>query len=306
MKRRWLVVALAVAGALSGSGCRFWYKPVKVANAIGEERTLLAGDSVNVHRESRFEVYGPNSEAVYDGYEQLNRAYRAFERHFGPGAPRLAVVLFEDTVRALDAATLKQFRERGYTLVSYARPRSYRSPSRYGALGYGGVIWPIAPTAARTMLARFAEAQLDAGTDGSRPDSALLQRFPIWYRAAVMHLVGEGGLPAADLDYAREKRGLLLPLRDLLTLVRPASADSALDPSRRAEVDETTRVISSQASTFARYLVEREGAEVLGRLARGYLTNRPLSDMLAEFQNAPHTVQELEQRWKFWLQTRED
>src|SRR5436853_561200 len=72
---------LLLLGAVATlSGCRFWYKPVPVANAIGEERTVLAKDSVNVHRESRFEVYGPNSEAVYDGYEQRNRVYRSLER----------------------------------------------------------------------------------------------------------------------------------------------------------------------------------------------------------------------------------
>src|SRR5947207_1631703 len=80
------------------TACRFWYKPIPVANAIGEERTLVGGDSVNVHREPRFEVYGRNPETVYDGYEQLNRAYRAFERYFGAPAPRLAVVLSDDSV----------------------------------------------------------------------------------------------------------------------------------------------------------------------------------------------------------------
>lgn len=298
-----LLAALALA-LIAVGGCRFWYKPVKVANAIGEERTVLSGDSLNVHREKRFEVYGPNTEAVYDGYEQMNRACRAFERHFGTPAPRLAIILMGDSAPPLDMAALKDFRDRGFTVIRYKRPRSYRSPTRYGALGYGGVIWPVAPTAARAMLARFSEAQLEP--DGERDDAQLLQRFPLWYRAAVIHLIGEGGLPAADLDFAREKRALLLPLRDLLTLVRPAAADSALDPSRKGEVDETTRIIAAQASTFARYLVEREGPAILGDLGRGYLANRPLSQMLASLKNAPHTLVELEQRWRYWLQTRED
>src|SRR5206468_7524729 len=100
-----LLLTLAAVAALSG--CRFWYKPVPVANAIGEEKTVLAGDSVHVFREARFEVYGPNPEAVYDGYEQLNRASRTFERHFDAPAAKLAVVLEKDTLRALDAPTLK-------------------------------------------------------------------------------------------------------------------------------------------------------------------------------------------------------
>lgn len=300
--RRGGLLAIGVVAALGG--CRFWYKPVKVANAIGEERAVIAGDSMNVHREDRFEVYGPNPEAVYDGYEQLNRASRSFERHFGVPAPRLAVILEADSVAPVDAATQRGFRDRGFTLITYVRPRSYRSPSRYGALGYGGLIWPIAPTAARAMLARFVESQVDP--DSSRTETALLDRLPVWYRAATIHLVGEGGLPAADLDFAREKRSLLLPLRDLLTLVRPAAADSALDPSRRAEVDETTRIIAAQASTFARYLVERDGPAVLGRVGRAYLAGHSINEVITTFQNAPHTLVELEQRWRYWLETRED
>jgi len=143
-----------VVVAVGVSGCRFWYKPVPVANAIGEQKAVLSADTVNVYREQRFEVYGPNPEAVYDGYEQLNRAFHAFERMFGGPAPRLAFILSPDTVRHVDSAAAKSFRDRGFTIVVYARPGDFQSPSRYGALGYGGVVWPIAPTAARTMLAR--------------------------------------------------------------------------------------------------------------------------------------------------------
>jgi len=299
--RRPLLIAL---GAFALGGCRFWYKPVKVANAIGEEKAVLAGDTVNVFTDARFEVYGPSSEAVYDGYEQLNRAYRSFERHFGVVPTRLAFVLQPDTIVSYDPAVRRSFQDRGFVLAQYVRPRSYRNPTRYGALGYGGVIWPIAPTAARILLSRFARNQLDGSGDGV--DSALVQRFPLWYRAAVIHLVGEGGLPAADLEFAREKLGHLMPLRDLLTLVRPAGADSVLDPSRRGEADESTRIIAAQASTFARFLVEREGPTVLGRIGRDYLANRPLNEILGKLRNAPTAIPELEQRWRYWLQTRED
>lgn len=292
-----------LSAAAMMSGCRFWYKPIPVANAIGEEETVLAGDTVNVHRGERFEVYGPNSEAVYDGYEQLNRAYRAFERHLAARAPRLAFVLFRDSVVHLDSATLRPFRQRGFTVVEYARPRSVRARRRYSGIDYGGVLWPIAPTAARVMLARFAHEQLDA--DGFHSDS-LLERFPLWYRAAVILLVGEAGSFANDLEYLREKRDQWLPFRDLLLLVRPTSADSLVDPSRRGEADEATRIVAAQSSTFGRYLVEREGTAVLGRLGRGYLAGRTLNEMIAEFQSAPRTLSELELRWKAWVDTREE
>lgn len=297
------VKLLLVIGAVATmSGCRFWYKPVPVANAIGEEKAVLAGDTVNVHRDDRFEVYGANVEAVYDGYEQLNRAYRAFERHFGTPAPRLAVLLLRDSMRPLDNATQRAFHDRGFFVIQYVRPRNVRR--RYSGLDYGGTLWPIAPTAARAMLARFADAQLEP--DGARADTTLLERFPLWYRAAVIHLVGEAGSSTNDLDYVREKRSQWLPFRELLTFVRLASADSSLDPSRRGDADDFTRIFASQSSTFARYLVEREGPSVLGRLGRGYLAGRSVSDMIAEFHTAPRTVPELEQRWRAWLDTREN
>jgi hypothetical protein len=294
-----LLVILALA--VMTSGCRFWYKPVPVANAIGEEKTVLAGDSMHVHRDARFEVYGPSSEAVYDGYEQLNRANRAFERHFGTSAPKLAFVLFRDSIVPLEPNQRRAFRNRGFLLVEYARPRSVRTRRRYGGIDYGGVQWPIAPTAARTMLARFAESQLEP--DGDRADSLLLDRFPAWYRAAVFHRVGEAGAFANDLEYVREKRAVWWGFPELVTLIKPASADSLLDPSRRSEADDMTRLFAAQSTALGRYLIEREGPAVLGRLGRGYMAGRKLAEMTTEFHRAPRSLRELEVRWKIWIDT---
>lgn len=283
------------------SGCRFWYKPVPVANAIGEEKAFLAGDSVNVHREARFELYGPNVEAVYDGYEQLNRAYRAFDRHFGAPAPKLAVILSRDTSHLLDDASVRTFRDRGFSVVQYVRPRGAR---RRPGMAYGGTLWPLAPTAAHAMLTRFAGMHVAA--DRSRSDASLLEKFPLWLRAATIHLVGEAGSAANDLSYMRDKRGEWMPLRDLLTFTRPSADDATLDPSRRGDSDDFSRLFAAQSTMFAHFLVEHEGPDVLGRLARGYLAGRSLGEMIAEFKSAPHTVPELDQRFKVWIETREN
>lgn len=296
---------LLLLGAFASlSGCRFWYKPVKVANAIGEERTVLSGDSVNVHREQRFEVYGPTPEAVYDGYEQMNRAYRAFERYIGSPAPRIAAVLSVDSTVPFDVATLRSFRDRGFAVMRYVRPRRFRSPSRYGSLAYGGVLWPLAPTAARTMLALFAQTQLEL--DGYRSETTLLEKYPAWFRAAMIHLVGEGGLPLQDLEFLRERRGALMPLRELLVYQRSPAADSTFDPSRRGDADDASRLIGAQSTAFARFLVEREGPVVLGRFARGYLAGRSLTDMLGELSTLPHELPELDTRFRLWLEHREE
>lgn len=294
-------LALALAAATLLSGCRFWYKPVPVAGAIGEEETVLSGDTVHVHRDGRFEVVAPNPEAVYDGYEQLNRAYRAFERHIASPPPRLAFILYRDSVETVDPATARSIRERGFTLVQYARPRSVRSRRRYSGLDYGGVTWPIAPTAARTMLARFGDAQLGGAP---RPDSLVLDRFPLWYRAAVLHLIGEAGAIDRDMELVRDRRGQWLPLRDLLVMVRSASADSLLDPSRRSEADETTQLLAAQATTVGRFLVEREGPAILGQLARGYLSGRSFADMMREFRVVPRTIVDMDRAWRVWVELR--
>lgn len=300
-----LLVVVGAAAMLGG--CRFWYKPVPVTNPIGEERAVLAGDTTNVYRDprGRFEVFSEDSEAVYDGYEQLNRGYRAFERYFGAPAPRLAFVLTRDSVPVIDDALVQRFRARGFTFVRYERPHSVRTRRRYSGIDYGGIAWPIAPTAARTMLARFGDAQLGGDASAPRPDSAVLERLPFWYRAAVIRLVGEAGIAESDLEFVRQKRGHLLPFRDLLVLVRAASADTALDPSRPDDADETTLLMAAQATTLAQYLVERHGPAVLSRLGRGYLAGRPLAAMLAEIAGAPRDVEELERRWRVWVDTRE-
>lgn len=295
---------LVVLGAVAvlGSACGTFYKPTPVANAIGEARAVLAGDTVRVYREDRFEVYGPNAEAVYDGYEQLNRAVRMFERHFAVRAPRVSVVMARDTTIQVDSASARDIRTRGYHLVHYMRPRWMRSRGSYRTLDYGGVLWPIAPVASRAMLARFADARLGGVP---RPDTVVLERFPLWYRAAVMHLVGDATF-AYDVDHLRENRGKWQPMRTVLTLVKPSSADSLLDPSRRGEADEFTRTVAAQASTLGRYLAEKEGPAVIGRIGAGYLAGRSLAEMLGEFQTAPKTVEELEMRWRVWLEGRDD
>ena len=295
---------LVLSAAMLLGGCRFWYKPVPVANAVGEEETVLAGDTVNVHRGARFEVYGPNSEAVYDGYEQLNRAYRAFERYFGVTPVRLAFVLEDDSITPLDSATLRMFHDRGLTPVQYTRPRGARTRARYGGIDYGGILWPVAPTAARRLLAEFARAQLGTSA-AARTDVELLELFPVWYRSAVIRLAGDASSATRDLERVREKRHLLVPLRDMLPMVRPASADSMIDPSRSDDADEYTLTLVAQSGMLARYLVEREGPGVIGRWGRGYVARRSMADILSELRAPPATVQELDNRWRLWIDTRE-
>jgi hypothetical protein len=94
-----------------------------------------------------------------------------------------------------------------------------------------------------------------------------------------------------------------MPLQELLTLVRSPAADSALDPSRRSNADQPSRIVAAQAATVAQYLVEHEGSAVMRRLAQGYLAGRSLADMLAEMSATARGVPQLEQNWKVWVRT---
>ena len=83
-------------------------------------------------------------------------------------------------------------------------------------------------------------------------------------------------------------------------------ASALLDPARRSEADETTQLLAAQSTTFGRFLVEREGPAVLGRLARGYLANRPIAEMVREFRSAPRTIPDLDRAWRSWIDLREN
>ena len=293
MKRAAFLIAFAV------TGCKYWYKPTPVANAIGDEKTVFAGDTMRVYREARFELYGPDEQAVYDGYEQMNRAYRAFEHLFGTEPPHLAVLLAKDTALLVDSATAHAFAARGFRFLRYVRPKP--EYQRYGSQAYGGILWPVAPTVARLMLAHFAQT----AADGAQSDSAALAHFPVWYRAAVMHLIGEG-VVSNDLELLRDQRSSWMPLQELLTLVRSPAGDSALDPSRRGNADAPSRILAAQAATVAQYLVQHEGPGVMRHLAQGYLSGRSLNAMLDEMSGTARGVAQVEQNWKVWVLTTEE
>jgi hypothetical protein len=293
VKRAVFLIAFAVAG------CKYWYTPTPVANAIGDEKTVLAGDTMRVYREARFELYGPDEQAVYDGYEQMNRAYRAFEHLFGTEPPHLAVLLAKDTTLLVDSATARAFAARGFRFLRYVRPKP--EYQRFGSQAYGGILWPVAPTVARLLLAHFVQTT----TDGAQSDSAALARFPVWYRAAVMHLIGEG-VVSNDLELLRDQRSAWMPLQELLTLARSPAGDSALDPSRRGNADASSRILAAQAATVAQYLVQHEGPGVMRHLAQGYLSGRSLNNMLEEMSGTARGVAPLEQNWKVWVLTTEE
>jgi hypothetical protein len=290
-------VRIAVIGivALLG-GCHLWYKPVPIESAVGRERIFIAGDSFSVHRDPRFEIYGIGSQAVFDAYEQLNRTYRTFDRYFGAPAPRLAVVLSTSGMKA-DQELDSVLRGRGLTPLRYARPRNSVLMERLGEPGYEGSLWPVAPFAARVLLASLAGP---SATASARVDTSAIAVFPAWFRAAVMHVVGDASSLPLDIAYVQESRGTRITVERLMGWVRATAADSALDSYRRVGANENDRLFASQSSAFAQFLLDREGQDILARLARGYAARRTFESMAAELRTGP-TVAEMDERWSAWL-----
>lgn len=288
-------VALLAAAALL-SGCGWWYRPVPIPSAIGKERTALAGDSFSVHRDPRFEVYGPGSQPVFDAYEQLNRTYRAFDRYFALPAPRLAAVLYPESSKQRSAAPEQALRDRGFVVLRFVRPLRASYRERLGDDGYQGSFWPVGPSAVRLLLASVA-------TPSSGVDTTQLTRMPAWYRSAVMSIVGHGTALPLDVEYVRENRGSRLSLEQLLAVDRPTSADSALDPYRRDDADDRDRQFASQSSGFMQFLVEREGPTIMRALGRAFANGDSFARQATRFRVLPQTVAGVEDRWLAWLST---
>jgi hypothetical protein len=279
-------------------GCRLWYQPVPIASAIGKEWVVIAGDSFSVHRDPRFEIYGPRSQAVFDAYEQLNRTYRTFDRYFGAPMPRLAVILSLGNASRADTALDVALRSRGLTPLRYARPRTAVMRERLGTEGYEGALWPVGPNAARILLAALASPATSPATP---VDTAAIAAFPAWFRAAVMRVVGDASALPLDIAFTREKRSSRWQVDRLVVMERFTAADSTLHPSRRAAADAIDRQFAAQASAFAQFLLDREGPDILNRLAHGYAARRTFDAMAQEFKTVPQSVAEIEERWLAWL-----
>jgi hypothetical protein len=153
------------------------------------------------------------------------------------------------------------------------------------------------------MRARFAKSEL--GPDTSITDAAALARFPVWYRAAIMHLIGEPGAISNDIEYLHDQRSSWLPLQELLTLVRSPADDDALDPSRRNDADATSRIVGAQAATVAQYLVQKDGPSTMRRIAQGYLSGESTTQILADIPSASHGLPHFEQNWHVWVETQD-
>ena len=290
-------VVAVLAGASLLAACGVWYRPVPVRSAIGKERVLLGTDSVAVHRDPRFEAYGPTSLAVFDAYEQLNRTYRAFDRYLAAPAPRLAVILRPDTRDSVQPDVERALLARRLHPLRYVRPMRAQLQERSGSEGYEGSFWPVGPTAARLLLASMAAP----GGPTTPIDTSALSRFPAWFRSAVVTVVSAASSLPYDVADAKEQRGSRLSMERLLATERPTDFDYALDPNRRDEATDADRRFASLSSAFAQFLLDREGQDVLGRLARGFADGRTFEQVASGFTTLPRSIPDIDVRWQAWL-----
>ena len=102
------------------------------------------------------------------------------------------------------------------------------------------------------------------------------------------------------------KRYFYTKAHHALTSTEPSALDTLVDPSRTGDADDLSRTLGAQSGMLARYLIEREGAMVIGKLGRAYVARKPLAETFAGMRSLPRDMAELERRWLVWLDTRED
>ena len=158
--------ALAVAGAVccltaALDGCflrKYVYRPVLVANAIGDSTTMLSGTTVHVYRIDEYELYGPTSLSVSTSEQQVNRAYREFTKHFGVQAPPMAVVI-ADSAFTISPADAGLFAKRRIHTFVYVRPHSLRDIEGVAPDTPEDEIWPVSARVARELLTAYVSSR---------------------------------------------------------------------------------------------------------------------------------------------------
>ena len=109
-------------------GCflkKYVYRPVLVANAIGDSTTTLAATKVHVYRTDEYEIYGPSTASVATAERQVDRAYREFAKHFGVQAPPMVIVV-ADSEFVISPSEVGSFAKRRIHTFVYVRPRNLR------------------------------------------------------------------------------------------------------------------------------------------------------------------------------------
>jgi hypothetical protein len=301
-RRRAAAIAAICCLTVALDGCflrKYVYRPVLVANAIGDSTTTLAATRLHVYHTDQYEIYGPSAVSVGTTERQVDRAYREFVKHFGTQAPPMAIVV-SDSEFAISPSEVGSFAKRRIHTFVYVRPRNLRDIDGVAADTPEDEIWPVSGRVARELFAAYVEQRRHVPPEvesHSHAGDYHLDPFPSWYVDAVVALLGDPGAPDRIMEYLRDHLSDAAPVAALLDMhpPNPGVADTiATSRERRA-------LIGAEGVALTLFLAEREGPRVVGRLADAFLTGGTARDVVSQLHHVPQNDRDFERIWRNWV-----
>lgn len=295
-----LAVLCCLTAALDGCFLRkYVYRPVLVANAVGDSTTTLGATRLHVYRADEYEIYGPSALSVSTAERQVDRAYREFVKHFGAHAPPMAIVV-ADSEFAISPSDVGSFAKRRIHTFVYVRPHNLRDIEGVSADTPEDEIWPVAGRVARELFAAYVEQRRHVPPEvesHSHAGDYHLDPFPSWYVDAVVAVLSDPGVPDRVMEYLRDHLSDAAPVATLLDMhpPNPGVADTiAASRERRA-------LIGAEGVALTLFLAEREGPRVVGRLADAFLAGGTARDVLSQSHHVPQNDRDFERVWRNWV-----
>jgi hypothetical protein len=301
-RRRAGAIAALCCLTVALDGCflrKYVYRPVLVANAIGDSTTTLAATRLHVYHTDEYEIYGPSAVSVGTAERQVDRAYREFVKHFGVQAPPMAIVV-ADSEFAISPSDAGSFGKRRIHTFVYVRPHNLRDLEGVAPDTPEDEIWPVSGRVARELFSAYIEQRRNVPPEvesHSHPGDYHLDPFPSWYVDAVVALLGDPGTPDRIMDFLRDRLSDVAPVATLLDMhpPNPGVADTiAASRERRA-------LIGAEGVALTLFLAEREGPRVVGRLADAFLAGGTARDVVSQSHHAPQNDRDFERVWRNWV-----
>lgn len=299
-KARLVVGALCLTAVANGCFLRkYVYRPVLVANAIGDSTTTLSETRLHVYRTDEYEVYGPTATSVSFAAQQIDRSYREFARHFGTEAPYMAIVV-ADSNFAISPNDAGSFAKRRIHTFVYVRPHNLRDIEGVSPDLNEDEIWPVSSRVAREMLTAYISSRRHLSPEvetAAHASDYHSDPLPLWYIDAVVALLSDPGAPDRVMDYLKDHLPEAPALADLLDAKPPLGGTvDTLAASR----DRRT-IVGAAGVGLTLYLIEREGPRIVGRLADAFLAGGTARDVVRQAKHVPQNDRDLERVWRTWV-----
>jgi len=295
-----IAASLCLTAALDGCFLRkYVYRPVMVANAIGDSTTTLSGTPVHVYRTDEYEIFGPTALSVSTAEQQVSRAYREFSKHFGTQGPPMVIVI-ADSAFAITPADAGLFAKRRIHTFVYVRPHSLRDIEGVAPDTPEEEIWPVSARVARELLTAYVSSRRHVPPEvetATHPSDYHTDPLPIWFVDAVVALLSDPGAPDRVMDYLKDHLGGAPPLTSLLDMHPPNAG--VVDTVAASK--ERRTIIGAEGVGLTLFLVEREGPRVVGRLADAFLAGRTARDVTNEAHHVPQNDRDFERVWRTWV-----